>query len=55
MEPAFVEYTIAPNGDGTSTMTVKDVQFQISPQSLDDEAWAVKLQNKANAFGATLP
>lgn len=50
-----IPFQINPNEDGTSTMIVKGVEFIISPQSLDDEAWAAKLQAKANYFGSKLP
>lgn len=43
------------NEDGTRTMTVRGVEFMVSPQSLPDDEWAAKLQAKANAWAASLP
>jgi hypothetical protein len=42
------------NEDGTRTMTVLGVAFQISAQSLPDETWAIKLQAKADAWAKSL-
>jgi hypothetical protein len=40
--------------DGTRTMTVRGVEFDISAQSLPDDEWQAKLQAKADAFAATI-
>lgn len=51
MEP----YSLLPlNQDGTRIMVVRGQEGLISPQSLDDEEWAVKMQGKANLFGKIL-
>ena len=43
------------NEDGTRIMTVRGVEFKISPQSMTDVGWEAKLQAKANAWGSSLP
>lgn len=40
--------------DGTRDMVVRGFTFKISAQSLPDEAWAVKLQAKANLFASMI-
>jgi hypothetical protein len=45
---------IEENPDGTAVMAVLGVEFLISPQSLPDEEWALKLQAKANLFAETI-
>ena len=45
---------IDENPDGTSTMVVRGVEFLISPQSLPDDEWELKLQAKARLFAETI-
>lgn len=45
-------FTLTPNEDGTSTMLVNEKEFTIPKQSLDDAAWAMKMQAKANYFAS---
>ncbi len=55
-DPINEPFTLLPlNEDGTRIMVVRGVEFIISKQSLNDEAWSEKLQAKANLFAKDIP
>lgn len=40
------------NADGTRTMNVNGREYLVSAQSLSDDVWSMKLQQKANLFAS---